>query len=540
MVFPARLARFVILIALTSLPAACRNPFVTYPDEYGVRVDPERLHTSQRLELPTTEPTERPDARSVRGQERPDPFAGLERVELSLDQCRAWTLENNLDLEVAFRDPEIAVTVLTEEEARFEALFLSDINGSDADPGQALVYRDQFVRPFDSTTGVQIPLRTGGTASVSMPIARTQTFGDQITQPYVSSVDFRISHPLLRGAGRETNTHGIRLAALDSQIAQARTKLEVIRQIAAADRGFWLLYESIGRLAIRQEQYERATEQLENAVARYEARVGPEIEVVRAEAGVSRRLSSILFAELLIKDRQRELKRIMNHPDLDVDSVPMLQLAAEPAPVRYDLAPGELIRAAMEQRMELLELELRLAQDLSTIDFAENQKLPLFTLDYTYRVQGTGKALGRSLENAFSTDEQGWQLGLNVEVPIGNEAAEARVHRAILTRLQRLATRSAREQSIKQEVLGAIDNLQTSWERIKAATLNVSTESRNYAAEQGQYRLGLRNSTEVLDAEDRLAEAKIERINALIDYEIAQIDLAFATGMLLGATRVAW
>ncbi|MCP3979036.1 MAG: TolC family protein [bacterium] len=241
-----------------------------------------------------------------------------------------------------------------------------------------------------------------------------------------------------------------------------------------------------------------------------------------------------------MKDRQRELKRIMNHPGLDVDSEALLQLVADATPIRYDVVPDDLIRAALEQRMELLELELQLAQDLTTIDFQENQRLPLFSMDYTYRIQGTGKAFGRSLENAFSTDEQGWRLGVNLEVPIGNEAAEARVHRAILRRLQRLSTRSAREQAIKQEVLGAIDNLGTSWERIVAASLNVTTEDRNYRAEQGQYRLGLRNSTEVLDAEDRLAEAKIERVRAIIDYEIAQIDLAFATGMLLGATRIGW
>jgi outer membrane protein TolC len=65
-------------------------------------------------------------------------------------------------------------------------------------------------------------------------------------------------------------------------------------------------------------------------------------------------------------------------------------------------------------------------------------------------------------------------------------------------------------------------------------------ERRNYEAERGEYQLGLRNSTDVLDAEDRLAEARISEAVALVDYQIAQVDLAFATGTLLGAAKVSW
>ncbi len=57
-------------------------------------------------------------------------------------------------------------------------------------------------------------------------------------------------------------------------------------------------------------------------------------------------------------------------------------LTSDPNPVRYDLDATSLIEASLDQRMEMLELELQLTQDMSTIDFTENQKLPLFTVDY--------------------------------------------------------------------------------------------------------------------------------------------------------------
>ncbi len=106
----------------------------------------------------------------------------------------------------------------------------------------------------------------------------------------------------------------------------------------------------------------------------------------------------------------------------------------------------------------------------------------------------------------------GWRFGLNVAVPLGNEAAKSAYHRALLTRLQ----------------------------RIKAAELSVSYQSHNYRGEQGEYKLGLRTSTEVLEAENLLANSKIDEIAAIVEYPVAQIDLAFATGMLLGASGVSW
>ena len=59
-------------------------------------------------------------------------------------------------------------------------------------------------------------------------------------------------------------------------------------------------------------------------------------------------------------------------------------------------------------------------------------------------------------------------------------------------------------------------------------------------AETRQFDLGLRTSTEVLDAQTKLADARSSEIAALTQYQIAQVDIAYATGNVLGATRVGW
>jgi outer membrane protein TolC len=529
----------IALVAFALALTGCADAFRTSEDEYGLRVARERLHDVEPLGLPPAPVSTQPEhGDPPRALEPPAPAA--QTIDVTIEEARAFTLQNNLDLQVTFVSPQIAEAVLREEEAAFESAFFGRASVSDAEPGQAEVFRDEFIRPLNIEPGVRIPLRTGGTASVSLPLAESESFDIPGEQPHSADVKFTLTHELMRGAGRWTNTYGIRIASLESQIEQARAKLEVIRQIANADRAYWLLYAARRTLVIRQEQYEQAVNQWSRAEARRESMVGAEIDVTRAKAGVTQRLAAIIAAELSVKDRQRDLKRIMNISGVDVDSEAAISIVSPPNPVAYELHSQQLIAMALERRMELLELELRIAQDVSTIDLAENQKLPLFTLDYTYRQHGRGTNFSDAFSDLAELDSWGWQLGVNADVPLGNEAAEARYHRAILIRLQRLSTRSSREQAIKQEVLGAIDNLVAAWEQIKAAQQNIGWQEANYRAEQGQYNLGLRTSKEVLDAETSLAEARLDELNAVVEYQLAQIDLAFATGTLLGASKVSW
>jgi outer membrane protein TolC len=206
--------------------------------------------------------------------------------------------------------------------------------------------------------------------------------------------------------------------------------------------------------------------------------------------------------------------------------------------VEYEFDRNELMSQALSNRMELLDLELRLAADAATIAFNKNQALPLLTVDYVYRVNG----LGASTQDAFSQLQgnrfEDWELGLNAEVPIGNEAARSRVREAILRRLQRLSTRDARRLAIQQEVLQAVDQIDAAWQRILAARQSVVLNTRLLAAEQRQFDVGNRTSTDVLNAASALADAQLQEIRALADYQVSQIDLAFATGTLLGAARV--
>lgn len=530
------------LVAGAGVPAltgCARNPLFAHASDYAPPLSLDRVRRIEaapiedfRVETP---PPTVEDARATQSR-----FDGLERVELSIEECRASALQHNLDLQVALMSPALTAERLAEEEGRFESVFTLSALWTETDSPTSSTL-DSAQQKFQRIEpGVRIPLRTGGTANITLPFTRNETNNQfsTLNPAYTSDVELSISQPLLRNAGRRASTYAITIASYDRQLSEVQTKAEVIRQLAAVDRAYWRLYGARAALDVRLRSLELAQAQLERSERRYEAGEVAEIEVLRAQAGVAEQLDSIIRAQNLLITRQRELKRIINEPGLDIASETQVVPGSPPDPVRYEFDTEVLTQAAIDGRMEMLELELRLAADLVTADWSRNQALPLLALDYTYRMNGLGSSLSGAVDLVQENRFADWSIGLRGEVPLGNEQREAAVRRSLLQRLQRLASKDAREQTIRREVLDAVDEIESAWQRIFAARQSVILNTRTLQAEQRQFEVGETTSTDVLDANTRLSDAQLQEINAVVEYQIAQVDLAFATGTLLGAARV--
>ncbi len=458
--------------------------------------------------------------------------------ELSLAECRSAALERNLDLKVQLYAPAQARSQVSLEEAKFEAAVTANYQKTSNNlvgtaAASDLLSTDSF------TSGLVFPLATGGTFTPEVTTTQTDAAASAITgtDNWQSGLAFSISQPLLRGAGIETNTASIRVAKLNSQIADARTKLESIRLLANVDKAYWNVYAATGELKIRQQQYELALAQLQLARRRVSAGDAAQIEIVRAESGLGSRIENIIVSDNRLRLRQRDLKRLINDPELNMDSPTLVVTTTSPRPLGFKFDPEKLAQQAVENRMEMLELELQLAIDATNLDLARNAALPLFTVDYQYNVQGTSN----DFSNSWSLgNDDGYNFSANARIPLGNEAAKNRIQQAVLSRLQRLATRDLRRQTIRQELFNAMDNLQNAWRRILAARLESTLAGRTFEAEKRQFELGIRTSTDVLDAASRLGDAQTREVTALAGWQITLVDLAFATGTQLGQAQINW
>jgi outer membrane protein len=342
----------------------------------------------------------------------------------------------------------------------------------------------------------------------------------------------------LRGGGIHTNEHSLRVAHFGSEMTKVRTKLNVISILVSVDIGYWRLYAARRELEVRKLEYDLAVAQLESSQRRFEAGEIIELDVILSEDAAAQRLEAIILAENSVRDREREIKQVMNEAGLEVDSPTILVSVTEPTPVKYDMDTEGLLAMAVENRMELLERELQIMQADDNIEFAKNRTLPSLSFDYTYNVNALGTTMNESYDLLWRNRFVDHRLGLNLTVPLGNKAAKSQLRQEILRRQQQLVSQEQLKISIKRDVLGAVDQMEANWNRVIASRRSTILSERSLSASQRQYDLGRLILNELLDAQTRYANALSSEMSALVEYQISQLNLALSVGALLSATRV--
>ncbi len=166
--------------------------------------------------------------------------------------------------------------------------------------------------------------------------------------------------------------------------------------LADVKRAYWNLYNALQTREIAEQQIEIAEKQLKIARRLIEADQISQVDGLRAESGLYSRQALIIAAETDVRLAGRELKRIMQRPDLPVDSPAPLLVATDPAPAGMKLDRQILAQYAIGNRMEMFELELELLRNAVQMAVEDNAVLP--RLDVTGRIAllGSDNTLGTS------------------------------------------------------------------------------------------------------------------------------------------------
>ena len=479
--------------------------------------------------------------------------------QFSIADVRKKALENNLAIKVAQITPLISATQVREEQAKFDNIIFAyakygqlDVPAMSGDKvefksdnpafsGQQLKINmlEQDKRSIELEAGIKIPLRTGGSVILSSPLENKTSKGKFESDEYRSALRFSISQPLLRNAGLDVNEASIRIAEYSQQADQLETRLQSIRVVATVDKAYWALYEAWGQLDVRRQQFEYANQNLSMVKHRVREGLSAAIEINRAEIGVADRMEALIVAETNLKLAERQLRFYMNDLTEEANAASPLVPSTQPNLLKYDFNRSKLLDDALSGRVELLEQELKLAAASTKIDYLENQTLPLFTLDYQYgALSNTNSTFGRSYNNVLNGNFNDWSIGLKFEMPMTNEARKAQLENAVQQRNQRLATKTLQTLTVKKEIFDALDYVDQNWQRILAARQQVLIAGLNYEAELKQFNEGLRTMTEVLETLTRLGEAQAKEVRAIADYQIALVDTAYATGTLLGYSKL--
>ena len=150
----------------------------------------------------------------------------------------------------------------------------------------------------------------------------------------------------------------------------------------------------------------------------------------------------------------------------------------------------------------------------------------------------TRGGLGDTFSQLFGYDFTGYSVGLSVQIPLRNRAAQGDNARA--TTDKRIAENrvTAQAQQIALEVRNALTQVDMNKARIETAEKARELAERRLEAEQKKFDLGASTIRFVLEEQRNVAQAQTNQIQALVNYAKALVDMDRAMGMTLKKNNI--
>lgn len=407
-------------------------------------------------------------------------------------------------------------------------------------------------RSDSEQTTAQVGLRkkyySGLSTSISLNSewSEDNSQSDDLDPRYRSSVNLNLTQPLLRDFGLETNTTGLQLSRNQSRQAsllhllQAQSlalQIEVLASQAAGEAEIVALHSEA--VALAKDLY--AANQ-----RRFDAGVIPVSEVQEAETALANRELDQSVARQVRELHYEDLKRQLNHQlpvDFDISI-----LYSFPADIRTQDLPdiNHIFDAALDKniRLQLGEFDIRNANIQQR--FYQNQMKPRLDLNLQAGINGLSGdersaaegsqyagSWGESFNRAAEADGYQWGAGLEFSLPLGNRSAKSRLRQAELQRKQSNYRQRDLQTELKSELQQQMVNLKRAFEQVKIAERFEQLSKLSLHQEQRRLDEGLSDTFRMILFQNNMINAKIGRINALIQYYIGVAQLSFTRGTIL-------
>jgi len=141
--------------------------------------------------------------------------------------------------------------------------------------------------------------------------------------------------------------------------------------------------------------------------------------------------------------------------------------------------------------------------------------------------------LGDAVDQLFGFNYPTYGFTLSLRLPIRDRRAAADLADATVSkRINTLRARSA-EQTIRQEVLDAVNQLESSKASVALAQVSLDFSQKRVDAEQKKYDLGVTTIFFLLDAQNALTRAQADLVTQSAQYRRSMTSLLEAAGQLL-------
>jgi outer membrane protein TolC len=476
-----------------------------------------------------------------------------ESVSLTLQEVIQRAVLNNLDVKVAGYTPAIDETRVVEAEAHFDpqaffnGTYISTdapnggFSGLNSSSGGGLSNIGGKYDEFVVGPGIRQILSSGGQIEASYQAAYVNPSATD--DFYENSLILSITQPLLQNAGYEVNHATIHVSRNTQKISLLQFRDTLADTLSKIEQTYWQLVQAQRNVQIQEELLQRTMDTATILAKRLQGGIDvSRVQTSQANATVEARRATLIRAKATVRDLSDQLKRLMNDPQFPVSGPAVILPASTPLqePVHMDL--NDQIKTAMANRLELAQQQLRIDSAATAVRVGKNALLPQLNLIGRASVDGVGDNFGKGFSDQMDFGNISGSVGFEFVFPLGNRAARAQWTRTLLQRQQAITQYQALVSQVGLEVKEAQRNIHTSWDEM------VATRQSRFSAADALLAIQQREDANEpltptfvqlkLDRQAALATAEASEIQAIVNYNIALVQLEKANGTLLRYNNV--
>ena len=304
--------------------------------------------------------------------------------------------------------------------------------------------------------------------------------------------------------------------------ASATQNATVQTVLLASVNAFYQVHASRAILNASIETERLSQESFKSAEAKYIAGVATPADKLQAQTSFANATLTKLRNEGTLKVAYGNLANIMGAPaninfqiaDSKLDDIPEL----------IDQDIDALIEQARLQRPDLMASEAQLKASLAKIEALKADAKPKVRIDASN--QYDENLLGQTSQNTS-------QLGIFLSIPLFEGYKPTYLIRsAEATAELNASKRDQLKLQVSLDVWTAYQNLKTANESITASNVLLLSAEESSRVSLGRYKEGVGNIIDTLNAQNALANAKQQKIQSILNWNIARTTLAQSIGVL--------
>jgi outer membrane protein TolC len=491
------------------------------------------------------------------------------KMELSLRSYLELVMANNTDVQIQRLSVETPKNAIQRAFGSFDPSASASFNSTrtktpatDALQGAntvvSLSQPARFSYTQTLTTGTQY------TASFNASKATTNSGFQSYNPALNSSLGLNFTQPLLRNRGTAVNRLAINIARSRLRRTEYDMKNSIMTLLSDAEGAYWDVVLARENLRVQESSLNLSGEALKRAQRELELGALSPLDIYNPQQQYATAEINVSQAKFRLAQVEDALRKQMG-ADLDpeVRKLPIsLTETVLPGADSNTIDPESAVEKAMRARPDLRSRLQALDVDELSIRSARNAMRPDLSLTGSYTAQGRGGnyfrrgnvftdtgsqsfisvtpgGLGDALDQMFGFGYPVYAFGLTLRLPIRDRRAAADLADALVQKkLDTLQVRTV-EQSIRLEVLNAVNQVEASKASVKLA-LTAQEFARKYLeAEQKKYELGTSQIFFVLQAQTSLVNAESTVVQNSVSYRRNLLNLLRRTGELLEERGVA-